>query len=385
DWTVIILSDTLGKDFSSIEALREDVRGRVMDFLDRVGAGREVDVLIVPGIGQFAHGMFKGNAMDAYYYLLHELSQVLPPKEDLDVHFDSTHGLNYITLLAYRALKELLGIAAITNRVTFTAYNSDPFVPKITRELTINVIETGEIKPDPLHEPLPARPGEYLGNFSLKGKDYGTLLQSLKKLHEVRNQRGRINAWVSSIINGLPLVFTSAFPDVEMVSGAVGELLNEYTNSVEVSPGRVERRLSLGAGFGVLVKLSFQVRALEMEGLPNEEPSIGELLEISERIFRGRVLASTKTELDRLARSVRADTNGWIRYSKLLRLMGKSPNPQVDNRNFLVHAGLEANVTEVKREGEFYVRYTKEKVKYGGTMEEPGKVIEKILAKTFEE
>ena len=384
DWTVIVLSDTLGKDFSSLEALREDIRGRVMDFLERIGAGREVDVLIVPGIGQFAHGTFKGNAMDAYYYLLHELSQVIPPKGDLEVHFDSTHGLNYITLLAYRALKELLGIAAITNKVSFTAYNSDPFVPKITKELTINVIEAGGIKPAPLHEPLPPSPGNYMGNFSLKGKDYGDVLKSLRGLHEVRKQRGRLNAWISSVINGLPLVFTSAFPDMETVSGAVWELIEAYTNAVDVAPGHVERRLSLGTGLGALVKLSFQARVLEMEGLPNEEPPIGELLEISERIFRGRVLASTKTELDRLAKSVRPDTNGWIRYSDLLRLMGKSPNPQVDDRNFLAHAGLEANITEVKREGELYVRYTKDRVKYGGAMKEPWEVIETILAKTLE-
>lgn len=383
DWTVIVLSDTLGRDFSSFGALREDVKSRVRDFLDRIGAGREVDIIIAPGIGQFAHGTFRGDAMDAYYHVLHSLAQILPPREPLDVHFDSTHGLNYMTLLTYRALKELLGIAAITNDVTFTAYNSDPFVPKITRELTMNVIEAGDVKPSPLAEPLPSGTKEYLGNFSLSGEEYRKALQSLQKLEELKDIIGRLNAWISSVVNGLPLVFASAFPDMAALSEPVDELIEAYTEGIDVSPKRVERKLSLGKGFGVLVKLHFQVGVLETGKLPREQLSVDELKEISKLVFRGRVLASTKTELHRLAGSVKFDTSGWMRYSELLRMMDKNPNPQVDDRNFLAHAGLEANLIEVKREGKLHLRYTKEKVKYGGSMEEPWKVIEKILTKTL--
>ncbi|WP_204266963.1 TM1812 family CRISPR-associated protein, partial [Citrobacter youngae] len=41
----------------------------------------------------------------------------------------------------------------------------------------------------------------------------------------------------------------------------------------------------------------------------------------------------------------------------------KNANPQVDPRNFFAHAGLEANLVEVKRNGELYLRYTKGKVR----------------------
>ncbi|QDA31336.1 TIGR01897 family CRISPR-associated protein [Thermococcus indicus] len=383
DWTVILLSDTLGRDFSSLEALREDVRGRVMDFLDRIGAGREVDVIIVPGIGQFSHGTFRGNAMDAYHYLLHKLAEIIPPRGDLEVHFDSTHGLNYITLLAYRALEELLGIAAIVNEVKFTAYNSDPYVPKITHELTINVIEERKLTPSPLTEPLPEKSGEYLGNYSLPGREYGEVMKGLKRMENVRKSRGRLNAWISSVINGLPLVFASAFPEVDRLAGAIEELEAAYTEAIALSPGRVERRLSLGKGFGVLVKLHFQAKALETAGLPKDELSLEELLEVSERIFRGSVRASTKKELNKLSEALKFNSPSWIRLVELFEMAGKNPNRQVDDRNFLAHAGLEANLIELKREGELYVRYTREKVKYGGAMKEPWKVIENILSKTL--
>ena len=383
DWTVVVLSDTIGKDFSSLEALRDDVKTRVTEFLDRIGAGREVDTIIAPGIGEFRHGRFTGNAMDAYHYILHRLAEVIPANEPLEVHFDSTHGLNYITLLAYRALKELIGIAALSNNVHFSAYNSDPFVPKVSRELTLHKIENTWVTPSPLSEPLPSSAKDYVGRFSMPGREYGQVLKDLKRLKELRTKAGKLNSWVASVLNGLPLVFASSFPDETELNESVEEIVRVYEEKVAVSPTTVERRLFLGEGFGRLVKLTFQARVLNREGLPKEELSVEELKDLSEEVFRGRVLASTKTELDRIAKSVREDTSGWIQYSELLRRRGKNPNPQVDDRNFLAHAGLEANLIEVKREGELYIRYTKGNVRYGGEMKHPWKVIEKILKNTL--
>ncbi|HDZ35697.1 MAG TPA: TIGR01897 family CRISPR-associated protein [Thermococcus sp.] len=383
DWTVIVLPDTLGRDFESLEALREDVRNRLMGFLDRIGAGREVDAIIVPGIGEFPHGTFRGGAMDTYHYTLYRLAQVLPIEGPLEVHFDSTHGLNYITLLTYRALKELLGIAAMTNRVTFTAYNSDPFVPGITRELTINVIEKSEVKQSPLNEALPSSRKGYLGNFALPGREYGSVIKSMEKIGEVTRGAGKLNAWIASVIYGLPLVFGAYYPDGRLLEEALDEVLSAYSENIRVSEKRIERALSLGDGFGVLVKLLYQRKVLKMGGLPKEEFSLEELGEIAERFFKGRIRESTKTELHRLTSSVKVNTNGWIRYSEFLKMMGKNPNPQVDPRNFLAHAGLEANLIEVKREGELYVRYTGEKVLYGGTPAEPEKVITAVLSKAM--
>jgi len=56
---------------------------------------------------------------------------------------------------------------------------------------------------------------------------------------------------------------------------------------------------------------------------------------------------------------------------------------RVDDRNFLAHAGLEANLVEVKRNGELYLRYTKDRVRYGGSMKSPENIIAKILERTF--
>ncbi|MDV3103746.1 CRISPR-associated CARF protein Csx1 [Thermococcus waiotapuensis] len=260
DWTVIVLSETLGKDFSSLEALREELRSRVQEFLERIGAGREVDVLIVPGIGKFGHGTFEGSAMDVYYYALHGLSQVIPLEGELEVHFDITHGLNYITFLVHRALRELLGIRALLSETRFRAYNSDPFVPKLSSELGINVIEDIKVEPHPLTGRLPGLDG-YIIPYLTEKKVLGEL-KRLRAFELIRSEKRKLEAWVGSVVLGLPLLFAEDFPEVEPIEGAVDELMDTWESHVEVSEKSVRRKLAFGEGFGALVKLAFQVKAL---------------------------------------------------------------------------------------------------------------------------
>lgn len=376
DWTVIILSETLGKDFSSIESLHENINGRLEEFLERIGAGRELDILIVPGVGSFQHGSFKGSAMDIYYYTLYRLSEIIPHTQNLEVHFDITHGLNYITFLAYRALRDLLGITALRNPVHLRVYNSDPFVPGITKELTINVIEDTHVYPSPLNETLPGKSG-YLYDHALPGKEFGKVLRGLKKLGNLIKTCGSLNAWIASVVHGLPLVFASFFPELGRIQDSIEEVFSTYQTYIEVKNKSVLRKLALGKGFGTLVKLAFQLRVVE--DLPHgEEISYGELKRIAEALFRGRNLESTKIELEKISKVANSPMD-WIRFRDLLELHGKNPSTQVSNRNFLAHAGLEANLIEVKRDGELYIRYTNEPVTYGGRKMNSSKVIGLIL------
>ncbi len=351
DWTVIVLSETLGEDFSSLGALREDIRARAQQFLERIGAGRETDILIVPGIGRFEHGAFNGNAMDVYYHVLHGLSQVIPAEGGLEVHFDVTHGLNYITFLVHRALRELLGIRAILKNTHFIAYNSDPFAPKVTSELGINIIEDVMVEPHPVTERLPSL-DRYIIPHLIEKKTLGELRRKLRAFELIRSEKRRLEAWAGSLIFGLPLLFVENFPEVEPIEGAVDELLKTWESYVGVSNKSVRRELAFGEGFGVLVKLLFQVRALrELRlGLP---PSLDELYKISEKAFRGANRERVKVELHKIETTAEKhalanEFPDWIP----LRDFYDFPNANVNivSRNLLAHAGLEANATEVKME-----------------------------------
>lgn len=380
DWTVVVLPDTLGRNFSSYEDLKEDITGRIGSFFEHIGVGREVDVLIVPGVGTFPNGSFQGSALDVYYTALYYFSTVVPSNEPLEVHFDSTHGLNYITFLIYRALKDILGIAALRNPVRFKAYNSDPYVPNLGRELSINVIEEAMIEPHPLSEPLPGKK-EYILNHGMEWGDYGKALSGLKHLNRIIKSLKLYNIWIASLIHGLPLAFASYYPDGEEVNGAIEEIFELYSRAVEVGEREVKRKLALGPGFGGLVKLSFQLKVTE--DLPKgREMSFEGLMDITHALFRGRAKFSTEEELHRLSRAV-PPLKEWKLLAEVFKEQGKNPNPTVDPRNFLAHAGLEANMIEVRREDELYFRYTEKKVRYNNKSVPPTDAIAMIIEKAW--
>ncbi|HIP75149.1 MAG TPA: TIGR01897 family CRISPR-associated protein [Thermococcus paralvinellae] len=351
DRIVIVLPDTLGEDFSSPEAIREDVAGKVREFLKEIDIKNGVDVIIVPGIGNFPHGSFKGSAMDAYYIVLHQLAHIIPTEEHIDAHFDSTHGLNYITLLTYRALKELLGIAAITNDVHFTVYNSDPYVPKVTEDLTINVIEKVSITPEPLSESLPGDSG-YIERYNMPLEEFITLKRSLDSLKRVRSLKKDLDAWIGSLFFGLPLLFLETFPEELEIEEMIQELLETWESKVEVGRNYVIRRLSLSHGFGTLVKLLFEIK--ETKDATVDEPySIGKLYRLSERLFRGSTRERIRVELGKIEdKGIEYAKEGefmsWTSLREFLKY--DKANKQIISRNFLAHAGFEANSVEVSME-----------------------------------
>lgn len=386
DQVVIVLSDTLGKDFSSLRAIREDVEGEVHKFLKEIGTGNNVDIIIAPGIGNFSHGSFKGSALDAYYYVLYALSEMIPIKGDLEVHFDSTHGLNYITLLTYRALKELLGIAAITNEVHLTVYNSDPYVPEVTEELTINVIEEVSIMPEPLSEPLPGD-GDYVKPYDMPWGEFVELKKRLGSLKQIKSLKKDLDAWIGSLFFGLPLLFLETFPEELEIKEMIQELLETWESKVEVGRNYVIRRLSLSHGFGTLVKLLLEIKATK-DATVDEPYSIGKLYRLSERLFRGSTRERIKVELGKIEDkgieyAKDKKFTSWISLREFLKY--DKANKQITPRNFLAHAGLEANSVEVSMEPfnekdiartvreHIFLRYSKDH------MEEIKKIVSKAL------
>ncbi|WP_297508183.1 CRISPR-associated CARF protein Csx1, partial [Thermococcus sp.] len=308
--------------------------------------------LLVPGIGKFEHGTFEGNAMDVYYRALHGLSQVIPVDGKLEVHFDITHGLNYVTFLVHRALRELLGMRTLTSETLFKAYNSDPFVPKLSSELGINVIEDVKVEPHPLTEGLPAL-NEYLVPYFIEKNALGELKRKLKAFELIKSEKRKLEAWIGSVVFGLPLLFAENFPETGPIEEAVDELMKTWESYVEVSNKSVRRKLAFGRGFGVLVKLAFQARALEKFklGLP---PSLDDLYRISGGVFRGANRERANVELGKIedraiAYALAKRFPDWMPLRDFLGF--EKANATIVPRNFLAHAGLEANATEARMEG----------------------------------
>ncbi|ASJ15752.1 hypothetical protein A3L04_01030 [Thermococcus chitonophagus] len=231
------------------------------------------------------------------------------------------------------------------------------------------MIEERNIVERPVSEKVGKR---VLKNYSLENAEFGRIMAKF------RINSAKLNLWTSSILLGLPLLLATTHPNLTEILQILDEALCEFRENTEVQGKTLERRIGLGKDFATLSKLAFQVRVinclLEDMNLPKEELSADELFEIADRVFKGRIGASTRKEIDRILTRV-GDVKEWTR----LREFFPNANPQVDPRNFLAHAGLEANLVEVKREKDVLFRYTKDRVLYGGKMEDPWRVISRIL------
>ena len=148
--TLIIGLDTLAKEGSNYSELKKDAETLLEESVKEFGLGN-TEILIAPGKGDFFNGTFEGNMMDYYYYTLWKLSEMLIgdniPEE---IHLDLTHGINFMPVLTYRAVKQVLGVLGIFKRdIKLRVYNADPFVPNVTGELSINMVEDSTVIPTP--------------------------------------------------------------------------------------------------------------------------------------------------------------------------------------------------------------------------------------------
>jgi CRISPR-associated protein Csx1 len=94
-------------------------------------------------VGVFENWNFIGNMEDFYGYVLYKFVDILSAEfdkdlEDLELYLDLTHGINFMPVLTYRAIREISEI--ITANATLHVYNSDPY--RREASLRIHLVES---------------------------------------------------------------------------------------------------------------------------------------------------------------------------------------------------------------------------------------------------
>lgn len=266
DKTIIIGLDTLATEGKDYKKVRQSAQKKIEDSAKEFGI-KNYDVLIAPGVGTFPNGKFSGSALDYYYYIISKLiSKFLKffQKDNLknigdkiEVHLDLTHGLNYTTVLTYRAVREILQTLAIFKSVDFKAYSTDPSLPRSkdknerARPLFIHTIEDSLIKPSPFTEKISqGRPLELINSDSKKSltpeekKERENLFRN--ELKDVRNiDNKELSAFIGALYNGLPLCLFRFYPKKDKLENIINQVLNIYENYVEVKNLKDEKRLKV--------------------------------------------------------------------------------------------------------------------------------------------
>jgi CRISPR-associated protein Csx1 len=302
-------------------------------------------------VGVFENWNFIGNMEDFYGYVPYKFVDILSAEfdkdlEDLEPYLDLTHGINFMPVLTYRAIREISEI--ITANATLHVYNSDPY--RREASLRIHLVELSRI---------PWRPNLHKLHWRLrllKTIDYDLeevfsgILEKFKKLNV-----DELNAFVGSIVNGLPLVLFHFYPDVETLGKLGEETISLYEKYViiqkNVEDGRIEvkRLLSLGEDFPSLVKVILIAKLLKEFGPRRKEIELELLEKLREKVFsrNEKINAMIMNEIYKF-KEIKSSLSGEWKLSK--EFFGEAGKYR--SRNFLAHSGFEKNVTEVKIRGD---------------------------------
>jgi CRISPR-associated protein Csx1 len=367
DQVLVIVLDTVAKEpISSYNNLLDHICSLYSDFInERIGVDLKksnLSILVAPGVGRFKIDgnvfiRFDGNLSDFYAYILFRLSKIfLDCDDEVVVHLDLSHGINFMPSLTLAAIRELLSALSLTSNVRLKIYNSEPYVNReVTRSLTIHLVEDREITPILDIKPLGVK-GECM-LLKARMKNLNSKKQALlKSMRLSREELNEINAFISSIFNGLPLALYSFYPEDlnEKLNYAVKlwmDMINIIREGGEIS---VVREFSFSEDFVRCVIINFIATTLKLSR--KREVTLDDL-----DILRRKFFSKWSKKLDIMIsfdlRNIKEAVSKYpgmhiavTDWVKLHEIFGEKPGG-FDVRNFLAHSGLEQNITEMKIDG----------------------------------
>lgn len=365
DKTIIICLDTLAEEGKNYKEVRENAERRIREYADKFGLSN-YEVLTAPGIGTFPNGIFRGDALDYYHYIIAKLNLNFE-HSNLDIHLDLTHGINYQTILTYRAIKEMLELFSIFKKTRFKAYNADPSSPTIADKLFINVVE--DTIPIPMPSAEKISQGRPLEPVSLSSEEREVLFKN--ELENIKINNLELSAFIGALYNGLPLALFRFYPEKDKIEEVISTVLNTYEKYVEVKKEdklKVTRKVKFGKDFKVYVftyVIATLLKKLKLISSRKKEVALDEIENLKENLFKfdKRFKMRIDDDLYTLKKDLKErEIRNWQIYNEIL---GKPiGEPNLDARNFLAHSGFERNVVEIKKKkNDILMRYHENKIR----------------------
>jgi CRISPR-associated protein Csx1 len=389
DKIFIIVSDTLidlDSVFNSIskDSSYSDLKQKVKDYItndfckEKLGVLPD-DVIVSYGFGEFKNVKFSGNAMDFYYGVLKELSfkfsQLLKGvgnEEKIEVIFDATHGINYTTLLSYRALKDILEILAYGFDVKMKVLNADPYVSGLEEKgiFNINVIEDTKILPRILvyndsREPIRLFKGIKEDSFKEKlGKEISDFFNSIFS-DGYSEYRRKVMIFLGSLLFALPVFLIRYMIASGELYKEMKEISQKFEEKISVSTDgkfEIRRVVQFSESFANFVKAFLVSSVLEKLGFEcMEEVPLTVIKELKKKIFDGKFQVESNridVEIDKIEDLPKNGHLLYENYRAYYSIVDKDykANPEPDKRNFFAHAGFEKNAISLCKRDDIYIR-----------------------------
>jgi len=372
DKTIIVVLDTLCDDFipafknPSYKDLKNSSENLIINFCKNNFNFEPDKVIVSYGFGEFNNTKFIGNAVDFYYNTFKELafyftSLLQQINKKIEVIFDATHGINWTTILTYRALREILEILAYVYDVKLKVLNSDPYIgreAKIDR-LNINIIEESKILPKISVYRSDKRPVEPCFLLENKRKEeIGRNIESF--ISGISFNADEILIFLGSFYFALPVFILSYMINPsELKDDKIEEISKKFEENIDLnnlSKLEISRNWEFRENFANLVKAYLVSSILEKLGFGKlTDIPLSKIEELKNKVF-GK-LSVESNRIDKEIDDVKNLQNLSNQYQVYNVIKSGSIRNQIDKRNFFAHAGFEYNTIELKKENEeIYVR-----------------------------
>ncbi len=383
-----------------MDVLRQSAKFPYYDFLEKVRSAynkfirEELDlkdlleaerlkVEILPNVGRFAEGEFRGNPRDIYalslYYIARHLMEEIVSStnegkimDNVELYIDTSHGINYLPILVYEALMDVAKLTSYTFKTKIYEINSEPYVGGVTNELRVHRIADLNVFPDILWFPDRVdklrimRPSAEFDFKSVIPKNkigaISRCLDILKDFIKLDNEKlkgspRKLIAFLGAFKYGLPLVAFTLKPAAEQLLSLLDLAVLIYRAfSVIASEGEkytLTHYLNFDSFFDALVRayiLSSLMEIFELRG--GSEVEIEKIKVLKARFFeKNRVLDAIISrelglELEKFVEE-RASIDDFIMLdtskeesTKAQESENGSEQCKIDIRTFFAHAGL---------------------------------------------
>jgi len=376
DKIIIVCADTLGDDcvyffknphYNDIKSCAENL---IFNFCQKELNNFTPEKIIVSyGFAEFTHTKFIGNAVDFYYHTLKELALLftdsLPEmNEKIEVIFDATHGINYTTILTYRALREILEILAYVYDVNLKVLNSDPYIGREAKidTLNINVIEESKILPKISVYRSNDKPVQVysLLDDETKGKigrDISTFIFQIS----FNIDKNKIFIFLGSFLYALPVFLLSYMMKSSELKDKIEKIAKEFKKNIDLNNSsklEIIRKWEFRENFANLIKTYLVSSILVKFGFNRlDDIPLSKIEDLKEKFYKKFPIESNRIDVeigDRGIEGVKEYLTSEFRpYFKIVEKEDKS----LDKRVFFAHAGFPYNVIELKRENdEIYIK-----------------------------
>ncbi|PNV77269.1 MAG: TIGR01897 family CRISPR-associated protein [Thermoproteota archaeon] len=372
-----------GKIISGNEDYKELIYGLKLAierfFRENVGEFR-MKVVVAPNVGEYGGIRWilpERISPDSAYAAYILASLILNTEEDVEIHLDTTHGVNFMPLAVYRAVLAASRIISAMNnvRIKFSQYNSTPY-PAHDRAEGIPELEVFKVKEEFI---TPVKAAQrlvysYLSRDEIRIFRYAISSRDLGDSHKILEERARklhreAGPVASSVHYSMPLAFLQFSEIAEGGIDGLEELMEEIISCVEVKrEGRITVKHlilpsyeDLKSFLSALSLISYGKNCISsIDGMRVEEGIVEariDALSKAMEYLKGPLAEVAKNEiysfrehLNELAEEALKRKGEWVSMDGC----------EESRRIMIAHAGLAKRAIELKIDENIWFRYKKE-------------------------